>query len=332
MKKFLTTLLLVMGIPLILLLGLYLWTDPFKTLHSFDMNDVDGTNREYQTVELFKRNNPMYHYNSFVFCSSQGSGLNTYTWKMYLPEDSHQFLFQAWSENITGVKQKLLWLDKQNVPIEHVLVLIDIPGFFVADQRPTNALTVKHYELSGESAWMYHAREYYNFIQRPSSWIDFAQRQLQAQKHEFSSDTITNDFFAENRLSYSTMPKQDSLCSCSEQTRRNFFNKIANVPEKNVVMAQPVITACMQNILTDIKAVFDKQKTDYYIIITPSYRYTSPYLNTDDLETLQNVFGQDRVYDFTTDVELTSDYNDFFDPVHFGTILGWKMLKKIYKQ
>ena len=107
--------------------------------------------------------------------------------------------------------------------------------------------------------------------------------------------------------------------------------QIANVSEADVVMAEPVINHDMQEILLDIKAVFEKQQTDYNIVITPSYRYTSPYLNTNDLVILQEVFGKDRVYDFTTDNQLTSDYNDFFDPVHFGTILGWKMLKTIYE-
>lgn len=331
MKRFIITFSLVIGIPLILLLGLYLWSDPFKTLHTFDINDIDATNREYQTVELFKRNYPTYHYNSFVFCSSQGSGLNTYTWRMYLSEQSQPFLFQAWSENITGVKQKVVWLDNQNVPIEHALILIDIPGFFSTNQHPTDALSVKHFELSDEPEWMYHTREYYNFIQRPSSWIDFTCRKLRGVKTPLGSDTISNDFFAENRFNYDVLPKQDSLCSCSEQTRRNFFLQIANVSEADVVMAEPVINHDMQEILLDIKAVFEKQQTDYYIVITPSYRYTSPYLNTNDLVILQEVFGKDRVYDFTTDNQLTSDYNDFFDPVHFGTILGWKMLKTIYE-
>ena len=67
MKKFLLILSLVLVSPIILLFGLYLYTDPFRTLHSFNPNDIDATNREYLSTELFLQNKDKYSYNSFVF-------------------------------------------------------------------------------------------------------------------------------------------------------------------------------------------------------------------------------------------------------------------------
>lgn len=330
MKKFLIIVLCFFGIPLLLLLGLYLWTDPFRTLHAFDINDIDGTNREYQTVELFKRNNSVYNYNAFVFGSSQASGLNTYTWKMYLPNGSQTFLFQSWSENITGVKQKVEWLDQQGVNIEHALILIDIPGFFAKEQITYDALSMKHWELSGERPIIYHGHEYYNFIQKPSSWISYGKKQLTHHREAFTADTITNDWFATNATNYDVLPPQDSLNQCTGQTRRNFFAQISNVSEADVVMSEPLINEKMATILQDIANIFNKQRTEYYIIITPAYRYVHPYTNINDLAKLQTIFGAERVYDFTSDIQFTSDYNDFFDPVHFGTRLGYRMLENIY--
>ena len=106
MKRFVYTILVFIAIPLILLVGLYIWTDPFRCLHDFDINDVDATNREYLSTELFLRNNPTYHYNSFIFSSSRGGGMNTYQWKQYLPEGAKPFLFQAWGESLTGIELK----------------------------------------------------------------------------------------------------------------------------------------------------------------------------------------------------------------------------------
>lgn len=330
MKKFLIILFGFFAIPLLLLLGLYLWTDPFRTLHEFDINDVDATNREYQSVELFKYNQYKYAYNAFVFGSSQASGLNTYTWKMYLPEGSQTFLFQAWSENITGVKQKVEWLDERGVNIEHALVLIDIPSFFTQEQISYDALSMKHWELSKESAFAYHAHEYYNFIQKPSSWVTFCKKTLKGQKIPFSADTITNDFFATNAFNYDVLPPQDSLNQCTDQTRRNFFAQISNVTEEDVVMSEPLITKELASTMNDIAGIFEKQGTDYSVIVTPAYRYVHPYLNKEDLAILQTIFGGDKVFDYTTDLRFTSDYNDFFDPIHFGTRLGFQILKDVY--
>lgn len=86
MKKFLLVISLTLGLPILLLMAVYVWTDPFCSLRDFDINNVDATNREYLSTELFLRNKDNYTYDSFVFASSRGGGINTYTWKMYLPE------------------------------------------------------------------------------------------------------------------------------------------------------------------------------------------------------------------------------------------------------
>jgi len=330
MKKFLGIILAFFGIPLLLLLCLYLWTDPFRTLHLFDINDVNTVNREYVSTELYLRNKDKYHYDSFVFGSSQASGLNTYTWKMYLPDSASTFLFQAWSENIAGVRQKMTWLDKNGVKIKNALILIDMPGFFDKEQILYNALSMKHYAISGESEWRYHTHEFYNFIQKPSGWIDYTKQKIYGIKVPLSADSITNDWFKENAQNYTNIPKQDSLSQCTEQTRRNFFLQNSQVTYGDVQMAPTVIDTSHMECLQTIRDIMERQETEYYIIITPIYRYTHPYINPQDLETLQAIFGTDRVYDFTTRVEYTSDYNDFFDPIHFGTRLGWYMLREIY--
>ena len=70
MKRFIIAILLFVAIPFVLLVGIYVWTDPFRCIHAFDINDVDATNREYLSTELFRRNEPTYHYDSFIFSSS----------------------------------------------------------------------------------------------------------------------------------------------------------------------------------------------------------------------------------------------------------------------
>lgn len=330
MKKFLLIIVAFFGIPLLLLLGLYLWTDPFRTLHAFDIKDVNTVNREYVSTELYLRNKDTYHYNSLVFGSSQVGGLNTYTWRMYLPEGASTFMFQEFGGNITGIKQKVEWLDKTGAELQNVLIFLDMPAFFSTEQNGHDAIGMKHYALSGEPEWLYHAYEYYNFIQRPSSWLDYSKQKLAGVHTAIATDSVTNDFFITNREDYQTIPKQDSLKGCTEQTKRNFFLRTNNVSEEDVQMAKAVIDELFMPTLNAIKTVFDKQQTRYYIIITPTYRYTNPIIHTSDLEVLQNVFGTEHVYDFASRKEYTSDYNDYWDPVHFGRRLGWYMLREIY--
>ena len=331
MKRFLTTILLVIVIPLLLLAGIYLWTDPFRCIHTFDINDVDVTNREYISTELFLRNNPTYHYNSFIFSSSRGGGMNTYQWKLYLPEGAQPYLFQAWGESLTGMEMKLEYLDEHDIPIDNVLLLIDIPGTFRADQLSYDALSMKHYMFTGQSKFIYNVWQYLNFIQKPSLWGKSVKNRLYHKRVPLTSDTITNDWERDNRFNYMNLPSQDSLRYCTEMTRRSFLAKMEH-SNKEVKVSKPLISEQFESQLCHIKDIFDAKHTDYYIIITPAPCYTNPTINPFDLIALQEVFGKDRVHNYSGKNEMTCDYNNFSDPAHFGSRSGFIIIKDIYEE
>ena len=329
MKRFVYTILLFISIPLIILVGLYIWTDPFRCIYAFDINDVDATNREYLSTELFLRNNTTYHYNSFILSSSRGCGMNTYQWKQYLQEGAQPFLFQAWSETVTGIDLKLEYLSEHQIPIDNALILIDIPGTFKQDQLPHEALSLKHYIFTGHSKFEYNAVQFWNFIQKPSLWGQSIQKRLHGMKIAYESDTITNDWEASNKDNYAELPPQDSLRNCTEMTRRTFFENVAH-SDNVVVISKPLINGQFEERLHHIRTIFDTNKTDYHIIITPAPCYTNLAINPNDLKFLQDVFGEGRVHDYSGKNAYTEDYNNFSDPAHFGLRVGYMIVEDIY--
>ena len=330
MKKFILVIVLTLGIPVLLIWCLFLCTDPFRTLYDFNINDVDATNREYLTTELFLRNYGNYSYDSFVFASSRGGGINTYTWKTYLGEEVSPYLFQAWSETITGVQLKMHYLHENRIPIRNTLLLIDIPGTFVEKQLPLESLSLKHYLFTGMPRCIYNGIQFFNFVQSPTLWFKSIKKTVDCQQYCFSFDTITNDFDAKNYLHYATLPQQDSLKYCSDMTRQTFFAQIANKSVEDAQMSSPLINAKFKEQLCDIKSIFDLNCTDYHILITPGFCYTSEYINCQDLEILYDIFGSNRVHDYSAPNKLNMDYNNFSDPSHFDLHTGFIMLKEIY--
>lgn len=330
MKRFLIAILLFIAIPLIILAGVYLWTDPFRCLHDFDIKDIDITNREYLSTELFLRNEPTYHYNSFIFSSSRGGGLNTYQWKQYLLEGAHPFLFQAWSETVTGIELKMNYLNEHHIPIDNALILIDIPETFRKEQLPHEALSLKHYLFTGHSKFEYNVVQFWNFIQKPSLWSHNIKKRVHDTKIACESDTIANDWEGKNRFNYTDLPPQDSLKNCSEMTRHTFFEKIKHA-NNAVEMSEPLITKRFEKQLCHIRAIMDENHTDYHIIVTPAPCYTNPAINPQDLSMLQEVFGEERVHDYSGKNEMTEDYNNFSDPGHFGLRVGYMIIEDIYK-
>lgn len=331
MKRFVITILLVLLFPLILLVGIYLWADPFRCIYPFDINDVDATNREYLSTELFLRNNPTYHYNSFIFASSRGGGMNTYQWKQYLSEGAQPFLFQAWSETLMGIELKLEYITEHSVPVDNALLLFDIPGTFKKDQLPHEALSLKHYLFTGQSKFMYNVWQYINFIQKPSLWISSIKDELHHQHIACESDTITNDWERDNQFNYIELPPQDSLKNCSEMTRRTFFAKIKH-SNKEVEISKSLISKRYEMQLRHIKSILDANHTDYHIIITPAPCYTNPAINPADLAILQDIFGEERVHNYSGKNEMTEDYNNFSDPSHFGLRVGYMIIEDIYSE
>ena len=330
MKRFLITISLVIIIPLILLAGIYIWTDPFRCIHDFDISDIDATNREYLSTELFLRNEPIYHYNSFIFSSSRGMSLNTYQWKQYLPEGAQPFLFQAWSESITGVELKIKYLTEHDIPIDNALILLDIPGSFASKQLPMDAMTMKHYIYTGDAKYVYNVKQYVNFIQSPSTWVRYVKKAIKGERIAFFSDTITNDFYDTNRYNYTDLPVQDSLNLCSELTKRTFIQQVEHLTEKKVTESEPLITSQYEKKMRHIRDMLEKCGGDYHIVITPAYCYTHLAINQEDLLKLQDVFGAEQVHDYTGENEWTRDYNNFADPNHFGRRVGFMMIEDIY--
>lgn len=331
MKRFIITITIVIAIPLVILAAIYLWTDPFRCLHEFDINDIDITNREYLSTELFLRNEPVCHYNSFIFSSSRGGGLNTYQWKTYLSENAVPFLFQAWGESLTGIELKLNYLNEHNIPIDNAILMFDIPGTFSQIQLPKKALSIKHYIFTGDSKFTYNAFQFFNFIQKPSLWSKSIQKRIHNVKVECCSDTISNDWDNTCALNYTELPAQDSLKNCTEMTRTTFFSTIEHSGYK-VTVSKPLISQQFEQQLRHIYAIFEDNNTNYHVILSPGYCYTNPEINPQDLKLLQEIFGTSRVHNYTGKNEFTEDYNNYSDPGHFCLRVGFLMIKDIYEK
>ena len=331
MRKFIIRLFLFIFIPVSALALVYFVTDPYKTIRPFSLRYFDTTNRDYLSSELFLLNDPEQHYNSFMFGSSQVSGFNTYHWKSFLPEGSRQFLFQSWSETITGIDQKISFLDARGNDIKNALILLDIPSMFTSKQAPTAALSIKDPRISGQPRWIHQMILLYDFLQKPSQWIKAIRQSVRHTQASVSFDPLSNDWEKNNRdVDFSVPPPKDSLRNTSAISKAAFLKDNESYSDADLVVCSPVIDEGAISKLRHIKEVFDRHDTDYRIIIDPGYCYTTPATNPKDLEQLEHIFGKDKVFNFSGKNDLNSDYNNFSDPVHFGQYVGWHILETVY--
>jgi len=331
MRKFIAHIFLFILVPFVVLVATYLITDPYRTLRPFSLEYFDDTNRDYLSSELFLMNYPSHHYDSYIFGSSRGCGINTYHWLKYLPKGSKQFLFQGWGETLTGIEQKITYIDKIGGKLNNVIILLDNPGSFGDIQTPKEALSIKHPTFSGQSVLLYQSILFYDFLQKPSQWLRAVQKFVNNRNPHVEFDTVSNDWNAENKeVDLSIPPQKDSLKNCSEISREVFMKGIDGKTESDVQVSSPLINKRFERQLRHIKVFFDRQGTDYRIVVTPGYCYNSLVLNRDDKRILEEIFGKDNVYDYTGYNCLNSDYNNYSDPGHFGLYVGWYIIEDMY--
>ena len=331
MGRFLKRILILLLVPVLLLAVVYFLTDPYKTQRPFSLTYFDDTNRDYLSSELFVMNYPEHQYDSYVFSSSRGGGINTYQWLKYLPEGSSQFLFQAWGETITGIDQKVTYIDERHFPLDNALILVDIPLTFSKPQQPHQAMSIKDPRFSHQSRWVFQAILFYDFIQKPSEWVRAVRKWRRHSAPKIVFDPVSNDWEGANKeLDLSSPPRKENMRNLSRKAKEVFMKDYVNNPYVALPESESVIDEPMIEILNHIKSLFDRNGTDYRIIITPAYGYKYPAITDDDLHVIQTVFGEENVDDYSRRQDITLDYHNFSDPNHFGLNIGWQMLEEIY--
>lgn len=305
-----------MGVPIVLIIGIYLYTDPFKTIYPFELKNISTVNREYLSVELFKKNYAEQRYNSFILCSSRGCGINTYQWKQYLDKEDNQFLFQAWAETIMGIYQKLNYLDSHDVCLKNVIILIDIPGSFIQEQESHKAMNIQHYDITGKSKLFYHYNLLLAYL-KPSEIFNSIKDKILCNREIVKFDTISNDWNKNNRENFLTPPKQDSLTN-----RDNFSDNILET------LSLPLIDNDKKIILLNIQKILQKHHSKYKIVITPAYQQIK--IHHYDLQELYTIFGQQNVFDFSGKNAISTDKYNFSDINHFDLVAGWEIIETIY--
>ncbi len=320
MKRFLCKILICLIIPLIAVVGVYIWVDPFRVVRPFDIayflsEDIGKTSREYFSYELYNHQRKYRNYNSFIFGSSRTQAFNSYQWKTKLPNAENAFFFTGWTENIRGIYQKICYLDAIDADLDNCLIVLDVgvKGSF-NDSDGKVPLSRHYYKLDGGSAINYHV-EYFSAFMSPSTIVEKTNHKFRNNdKYGITQvDTITNDpRSSNNSLIPPSYPTELIVCS---------------PPPALEDVLHSTLTDALRGELKVIREIFYHRNSHYKIVITPNFYKQK--INPSDLSELQGIFGKENVYDFSG----ISDFNDphlYSDVNHFWPYVGWQIVEKIY--
>lgn len=318
-------------IPFLLLFFIYLIWDPFMVLYDYDHFNREPhihKNRDYVSTEMFIKNSGIYEYDSYILGASNSRFIPPGIWRNYIDTENNIFSFDASGENIVGIWSKIKYLQAKGHNIKNALVVIDPVVFdpFINNMP----IFMKHYEVYPSSKYYFQYAYFLQFLN-----LRFIISQIQymitgrlTDKFEnvfettyYYNDVITNEF---HNVGVLNELKTDSL-GYYKRRKDKFVTRTGTYSEGKEKINEEHVS-----MLTEIKDVFEKNNTEYRVIITPIYDQIA--YNRHDKSVLQNIFGEDYVFDFSGINEITQEMSNYYDTFHFKQYIGKRLLDSAYSE
>lgn len=310
------------------LLSLYYIADPYD---DFKVKENYSWKFRFQKLGDLSTKKLMHttqHYNSFVLGSSRSCGVYACYLEQKIPH-SKFYHYANWNETIGGIEQKLKLALKQGHDLKNVVIYIDNDCTFL---KKGKVRTTDHYLLTKQNRIKYVLKHLLFFFKNLDADLI---KILLGMGHNitdapfWNSDLNTNDVNHicndSIKASYGVVLKDKAhLTKVDSLLALNILYKRPTTQQYN----QPKISANEKKSLQEIKALFDKHNTQYYIVLTPLYNQEK--ISTVDLEILKSYFG-DGLYDFSGINAFTNNAYNYVDKEHFQPYVSKSILDSIIK-
>lgn len=318
------------AIVLLLIIAGYFIFDPFKVLKPYPdySHPLVGLNRDYISTETFIRKRKTINYNSFIFGNSLTVAYKPDSWKKHLSPTAVPFCFDASNESIYGIYKKIKYLEKIHQKMDNALLIFSSDPTFAKFKNQKGHLFIKDPAVSGESKWVFQ-KEFFDAYFSSKFIRSFYTYQLLKQFKPWMKGTLIDyDLKYDAVNNYETLIDQENELA---NNRQAYYEKRKNVfYERKGETTDSVIRYKSKQIemLTEIKKIFDKNNTQFRIIISPLYNQVK--LSPSDFNTLKTIFG-DNVYDFSGKNSITESKYNYYEQSHYTTAVGDSIMNIIYQ-
>jgi hypothetical protein len=320
----------------ILLVFIYLRSDPFKVLKHYDTYLVSnekvrvGLNKDNISTMTFINHYPKEKYNSFIFGNSRSLTYEVGEWKKYLAPGSSCYHFDAAGESLYSLYKKLEFVDKKNADIDNVLLILDHSILMQSRPKTGHLFMICPALVNDSNLLNFHLTNFKAFL---------APKFLYAYTDSKISDTI-KPYMKEGGLLIDHLISYDAV---SNEIRSDYYEELIKAnqyytPKRISVFykrdtvstySPATIKENQKVLLSSIYRLFKKHGTNYKVIINPLYNQKK--LNKADLDYLNTLFGENRVFDYSGINAFTNDYHNYYEASHYRPCVANAILKNIYK-
>lgn len=336
MKKLFLKLLLIAS-PVLAILGVYAWKDPFKVLYRYDSyfaardsSLIISYNEDRMSTRTLINNYPKYHYNSFILGGSRSGFYRAEEWLKHIGPGCQPYHFDGNEEDLYGLYHKLLFLDKMGADLKHVLIITD--AYSLKDTINSESyLTIKDPAVSGQNKLKYQLVFVKAFFDWKFllSYLDY-QRTGFVKPYMSKLGTIRRSYIAyDNRYNESRHISLDDSIRLArdryyEKLRYRFYRRPLTQHYADAVLSPGHI-----RLLKEMQAILQKHQTDCKIVISPLYDQVK--MAPADLAALKNIFGTGNVFDFSGINDITGDKYNYYENSHYLPRVAAGIMDSVYR-
>lgn len=335
MKQFIVKLIRVLIIPMLLLVGVLIFWDPFKVFITYDdyyTNNAITGNREDVCLKLFEKNENKTQIRNFIIGSSRSQAFKTSNWSTYLNNANAKiFHYDGSGMGLYRAANAIQYLSLSTGKIDNLLLIVDT-DFFKEIENPDGHLFAQPSKVSQKS----HIKYYSLFLKASidiqflfcnlfyklsgDKYYDFMGYHISKSIHNHISDNQTGDIW----YSYDHDIKNDSNAYYLNLMKHGVFYAR---PQMETVSIQLIHNKQLE-LLKQIKKSMIKNDANIKIVISPLYSQLK--FNKHDLVIIESMFGKSNVYDFSGKNEITDDYRNYYENAHYKPYVANQIMDRVY--
>ena len=319
-------------IPILVLTVLYVITDVFKVIYHYDSyyskpHHID-INRSYASVMTYINHYPEYNYDSFILGNSRSLLYEIDTWKQHLSKESSCMHLDDYRGSITGIRDKIAYIDKTGGALNNVLLVLDYEILSCLEQD-NGYLFISPPVLKGNANFIRFHLQHLTAFLKPKFLMALADYNLFGKIRPYMKDCILIDnttyIDRYNEIQESFAEEQIRNGTYYDARRISFFEG----KQKPGTFSTEQLGKKEISYLNEISDFFKKHNTSYKIVISPLYDQVK--LKRETLSILQNIFGQENVFDFSGENKWNADYHNYYEDSHYRPIVSAEIMDIIYK-
>ncbi|MBD5232675.1 MAG: hypothetical protein HDS65_00690 [Bacteroidales bacterium] len=338
---------LLTALPVVLVaVAFYIVRDPFKVVRSYDNYFPDpvanparvGLNKGVVSLDCYLRNSAedsSQPINAIIFGCSVSCYYDADEWASILRDKYGDSIniramhFDSSSETPQSLARKVAFLAKRHALPDYALIVLD-PIILAGDDNDS-PYTIEPPALEPGLA---HFLKFHYTIFRAATNADFLKSLIYADITGQPGSIGHNPIFEgqpivhDPRTNQESIPLWDSIIAANPE---EFYNTYPLIPPTDTVtVSAPVLTEAKVKAFTEIAQNLSAKSTDLKVIVSPNRRGVS--LSPVDLQTLQNLFGADHVFDFSASHarDLRTD-TLLYDNTHYRPPFASRLMHSVYR-